>query len=180
MDQNPLTMNQVIEEIEVYLNATEMNYEVIQKNSNRIYRRTTRIIKTVFILIGLMLLINTYYIYDFGEGIVLMVSSMNEMYAHFANMGNQVQGITQAVEKMTSHIEVLPSMVESMNSMNQTVVEMNSNVQLMQGEVNYMAKDVDSINNNMTDMSYRFEELNYNMDNIGDSVHEMSRTIPKN
>jgi len=180
MDQNPLTMNQVIEEIEVYLNATEMNYEVIQKNSNRIYRRTTRIIKTVFILIGLMLLINTYYIYDFGEGIVLMVSSMNEMYVHFANMGNQMQGITQAVEKMTSHVEVLPSMAESMNSMNQTVVEMNSNVQLMQGEVNYMAKDVDSINNNMTDMSYQFDELNYNMYNIGDSVHEISRTIPKN
>ena len=180
MEQTPLTMKQVIEEIEDYLNTTEMEYEIIQRKSNQIYRRTTRIIKSVFFLIGLLLLINIYFIYDFGEGIVSMASNMNEMYIHFGNMSNEVHGITESVVKMTGHITVLPHMAESMDSMNNTVVNMNANVQVMQGEVGYMAKDVDAINHNITDMTYHFEEVNDNMNNISDSVHDMSRTIPKN
>ena len=104
MEDTPPTMNQVIEDMAVYLNATEMNYQIIQKRSDQIYRRTTRVIKTVFTSIGLLLAINIYFIYNFGEGIVSMVSSMDEMYGHFGNMANQVHGITESVEKMTAHI----------------------------------------------------------------------------
>ena len=179
MNQTSPTMHQVIEEMEVYLNETEIKYQIIQNNSDRIYKRTTRIIKTVFSLIGLLLLINIYFIYNFGEGIVSMLSSMNEMYTHFGNMGNQVSGITESVVKMTAHITVLPDMAESMDSITNTVVNMNTNVHSMQGEVSYMAIDMGSINNDMSDMTNRFELLNESMTHMGSSVHDMSRIIPQ-
>ena len=179
MDTTPLTMKQVIEDMEVYLDATEINYQTIQKNSERIYRGTTRVIKTVFSLIGVLLIINVYFIYDFGKGIVSMASSMNEMYTHFGNMAYQVHGITQSVEKMAAHIEVLPHMAESMDSMNQTLTDMNTNMQLMEGEVGLMSNDINSINQDMTDMTQRFDQVNGNMDNIGNNVKQMSRTVPK-
>ena len=178
MEKTPLTKKHVIEEIEIYLNATEINYQVIQKTSNRIYRRTTRIIKTVFISIGLLLVANIYFIYDFRQGIVTMTSSMTDMYDHFGNMHNQVHGITESVVKMTNHIDVLPSMNESMTSMDHTLVNINADVQFMQVEVGLMSKDVGSINHNITDMTYRFDQVNDNMNKIGDSVHQMSRSIP--
>lgn len=179
MQKDPLTMKQVIEEMEIYLNNTEMTYEVVQKNSERIYKRTTRIMRTVFISIGVLLAVNVYFIYDFGAGIISMVSNMNKMYTHFGNMAIQVHGIAGSVKKMTSHVEVLPKIAQSMDSMNHTVDNMNTNVHLMQSEVNLMANNVDGINNNMISMSDRFEKVNGNVHSIDKNAHQMSELMPK-
>ena len=178
MEDTPLTKQQVIEEMAVYLNATEMNYEVIRKNSDRIYRRTTRIIKIVFFSIGLLLVSNAYFIYNFGEAIVSMVSSMDDMYIHFGNMATQVHGITESVVNMTAHVEALPIMAESMDSMNNTVGNMNTNVQLMNNDIWLMSKDIGSINHSIIDITYHFDQVNENMNNIGGDVNQMSRIIP--
>jgi methyl-accepting chemotaxis protein len=178
MEQTPLTKQQVIEEIEVYLNTAEMNYNVIKKNSDRIYSRTTRIIKIVFSSIGLLLLFNIYFIYTSKEAIVSMVSSMNEMYIHFGNMSDQVHGITESVTKMTAHIEVLPNMAENMNSIDNIVIRMNKNMQLMHNDIWIMSKDIGNINNNITNITYRFDKVTDNMKNIGSNVNQMSRIIP--
>jgi len=178
MSQTQLTMHQVIEEMETYLNETEVTYKSIQRRSDKIYERTTRIIKAVFSLIGLLLLLNIYFIHNFGEEIFSMLGSMNDMYNHFGNMGTQVQGITQSVEKMSSHITVLPSMSASMDSMNNTIININSNVHIMQKEVGYMSRDIGLINHDMLDMTMRFEQLNESMHDIGKSVHTMSRVVP--
>ena len=178
MEQTPLTKQQVLEDMEAYLNATEIHYEAIEKNSNKIYKKTTRIINTVFLSIGVLLVINIYFIYNFGEGVIMMLTSMNEMYEHFGNMSVQVHGISDSVAKMTTHIDGLPTMAESINSMSNTVLNMNTNVQLMQGEVGFMAKDIGSINQNITDMTYNFEQVTNNMITIGHDVNQMSLIIP--
>jgi len=178
MSSSQKTINQVLEGMAIYLNTAESNYQMIQKNSERVYRRTTRIIKTVFILLGLLLVVNTYFIYNFGEEIVLMVSKMNDMYVHFGNMATQVDGITRSVEQMSSHVNVLPQMNDSMNSMSNTVSGMNTNVHVMQTEVDYMAQDINTINDNMTSMTHRFDQVNENMLHIEDDVDQMSRIVP--
>lgn len=179
MEKKTLTKQEVIHDMQNYLNKTEAHFQVIQKNSDKIYKRTTRVIQTVFATIGILLLFNLYFIYDFSKGILSMTSSMQGMYIHFGKMTDQVHGITKSVKDMTSHIDVLPSMAKSMDSMNQSVTNINTNVHYMQGEVGLMHKDVDSINTNMSDMSYRFEQTNGNIDEIESSVHQMSRAIPK-
>jgi len=145
------TLNEVIEEFAIYLSRTEQSYEVIEKNSNRIYRRTTRIIKTVFSVIGILLVVNMYFIYGFGNGILSMVSSMEQMYTHFGKMSVQVSSITRSVEKMSSHVDVLPE----------------------------MATSIDNINQDMVHMSKSFEQVNKDMDNVENSVNDISRPIPK-
>jgi peptidoglycan hydrolase CwlO-like protein len=178
MEQTPLTKQQVIEEIETYLYKTETTYKNIKKNSDRIYNRTTRVIKTVFASIVILLVFNVYFIYTSKEAIISMVTSMNDMYIHFGNMSDQVHGITGSVVKMSGHIEVLPEMAKSMTSMDNTVVNMNANVQLMQSDVWVMSKDIGSINSNITNITYRFDKVTDNMRNIGSDVNQMSRIIP--
>lgn len=178
MEETTITKRQVIQEMEAYLDSTEAQFKRIKQNSDRIYKRTSRVIQIVFFSIGLVLIANMYFIYDFTQGILSMISSMNEMYLHFGNMTAHVHGITESVVSMTTHIEVLPNMAENINSMNHTVANMNNNVQSMQGEVGIMAQDVGSINNSLGDMTHRFDQVNGDMDKIGESVHQMSRVVP--
>ncbi len=178
MEPTPITKKQVIEDIETYLNTTEIYYEAINKKSHTIYNRTTRIIYTVFISIGVLLFINSYFIYDFGVSVVSMMTSMEDMYKHFGNMSTQVHGISESVAKMTIHIDGLPIMAESINSMNDTVINMNTNVQSMQGEVKLMANNIGSINQNITDMTYNFEQVTKNMNTISHDVNQMSSMMP--
>lgn len=179
MNHSAISMKQVVDEIDTYLENTEKHYEVIQKNSNRIYKRTTRIIKSVFFLTGILLMINIYFVYNFGTGIISMASNMNEMYAYFGKMSHEVHEITESVQKMTVHIGVLENMNESMFSMNNTMTDINGNVESMQGEIRVISEDVSFIHGHITDIGSRLDEVNGNMYDVGDNVHEMSRTIPK-
>ena len=173
------TKSELFEKFTHDLAEMEDELKVICKNSERIYNRTTRVIRTVFTVIGLLVVVNLYFIYDFGRDVLSMIGYMNDMYQHFGRVTENVDYMTKDVVKMGANIELMPEIANKMQSMNQHVGSMASNVEHMQGNVSAMNQDVSSINDDMTSMSYRFNQVNQTVGNMSYNVREMSDTIPR-
>lgn len=173
-----LTKKEVIEAFAARLEETDAELKQIQKRSNSVYKKTTQVIRVVFFSIAVLLVMNLYFIYDFGKGVLTMLNSMEQMYTHFGKVTDEVHTMTKSVANMSDDINALPSMLEQMDSMNQTVHSMNRHVQGMNNEVTHMSKDVKVIHYDMQNMTYRFEQVNRHVSQIGYSVHQMSRAVP--
>jgi uncharacterized protein YoxC len=173
-----ISLQEVITQLDNDMKKLESTLEMITTRSHSIYRRTTIIMRTVFYSIGFLTLLNFYFLFDFGQSILVMIGNMEDMYELFGHVTAEVNAITKDVVSMTGNVELIPQISQKMTSMNDTVTQMTGNINSMQGNVSGMSQDVTSINQNMTEMSGRFENVNRNMDSMVHNVNQMSRPIP--
>jgi methyl-accepting chemotaxis protein len=173
-----ISLQEVISALDSDMQKLESQLEIITSRSQKIYDRTTIIMRTVFYSIGVLTLINFYFIFDFGTNIMVMMQNMQDMYELFGQVTAQVNSITTDVVSMSGNVELIPQISDKMSSMNNTVTQMTGNIHSMQGNVAGMNQDVSSINHNMTDMSGRFDNVNHSMDAMVNNVNQMSRALP--
>ena len=139
--------------------------------------RTTRIIRNVLIMLGILALINLYLIQDLAQGMLSMTRNMDSMYGNFALVSRDMQTITQAVVGMNERVRSLPVMKEDMVLMSQDMASMNRDVQLMDQSLAGMDQDVAAITNGVTDMAWRFDQLTQTIQGMGYNVNQMSQPV---
>jgi uncharacterized protein YoxC len=174
----PLSVQAVVNQINHDMMQLETQLEQITEHSHHIYHKTTIIMRTVFLSIGVLTLLNFYFIVDFGKNIIIMIDSMQDMYVHFGRVTDEVDTITKDVVSMSRNVQLMPEISQKMTSMNHTVTDMTGSISGMQKEVSLMKRDVVGINHNMNNMSLRFVNVNHSMDSMVHQVDQMSRTIP--
>jgi uncharacterized protein YoxC len=173
-----VSIKDVVDQFDQNISKLESQLQGITEKSSVIYRKTTMVIRTVFISIGLLMLVNLYFIFDFASNILVMINSMEAMYTHFGNVTEQVHGMTGDVKNMSENVALMPAIADKMGSMNGHVQSMTQNVDAMQGNVAIMKEDVVGINADMGQMSQRFVNVNQSMDGMVGNVNQMSRPIP--
>lgn len=159
--------------------VTEVDARMAEENriGVRIAQRTTRIIRGVLFLLACVAAVVLYLIQDLAQDMRTMTQNMVGMYEHFAEVSQDMNGITASVTQMNVNVRSLPPMKERMVLMSQDMDRMNQNVQSMERDVAAMDHNVAVINGGVSEMAGRFELLTRTTQGMGYNVNQMSQPV---
>jgi hypothetical protein len=152
--------------------------ETIDKNATKIAAGTNRTIRMVLTLLGGASIYLVYLIYSMAGYLAVMLGHLDDMYAQFGLMSDDMQVITRSVENMGSNITGMPVMAKNMEVMSMDMLDMASSVEAMNNEMLRMESSTGVIGINTGEMALRFDNLNRAVNHIGYNVNQMGKPFP--
>jgi methyl-accepting chemotaxis protein len=159
------------------LKGTEADLTEQIRDQKKVGRRAvaTRIF---FALIGLLALVNLYFVNQLTMEIRGIITNLNEMYGYFATTAVHMSDIRSDMTLMEQEILLMPVLREQMESLAVAIERMNRDVGEMTESLVEMDQRVGAINAGVSDMALRFRGLNRNVGQMGLDVDQMARPVP--
>lgn len=152
--------------------------EAIDKDAVRIAVSTNRIIRLVLTLLGGLSLYLVYLIFSMAGYLAVMLGHLDNMYAQFGFMSDDMQVITRSVENIGGNITGMPVLAKNMNVMSMDMLDMASSVGAINNEMLRMESSTGVIDVNIGEMALRFYNLNRAVNHIGYNVNQMGKPLP--
>lgn len=152
--------------------------ETIDKIATRIASRTTRIIKIVVVALTVASIFLSFLAYSMTGYLAVMLGHLDDMYAEFGIMSDNMQVITRSVDNIGGNISGMPVIAENMSSMSTDLKGMLGSVTDIKLEMNGMENNTGMLGVNTREMAYRFDKLNRVVGHIGYNVNQMGKPIP--
>jgi hypothetical protein len=152
--------------------------EAIDKNATKIAAGTNRTIRMVLALLGGASIYLVYLIYSMAGYLAVMLGHLDDMYAQFGLMSDDVQVITRSVENIGSNITGMPVLAKNMEVMSTDMLDMASSVETINNEMLRMESSTGVIGINTGEMALRFDSLNRAVNHIGYNVNQMGKPFP--
>ena len=141
-------------------------------------RRVERFIYTLILLMGVLSLVNIYFVNDLTQEVRSVVRNMNEMYGHFARVSDLMTHMRDTVINMEQNVTMMPIMGEQMAEIGDDTATMKRSVAQMDSTMAILDRQIDAMNANVWDMSMRFRNMNFTVGNMGQDVHQFARPVP--
>ena len=152
--------------------------ETIDKVATRIASKTTRIIKIVMGTLTVAFIFLGFLAYAMTSYLAVMLGHLDDMYAEFGIMSDNMQVITRSVDNIGGNISGMPVIAENMSSMSTDLKGMVGSVMDIKLEMNGMENNTGMLSVNTGEMAYRFDNLNRAVNYIGYNVNQMGKPIP--
>lgn len=167
-----------LKKIVAYLRQSENDMRRSQALENRYTLRTNRMIQIIFSVIGIVALLNLYFVGDLAQEVRAVIRSMDKMYVQFGEMSEQMSAMRQHVASMSDNITLMPVMVEEMTAMSDNMALMKEDVAAMRGRMVNMNRQVASMNQDIGTMMLLFREVNGKVVTMRYHVGQMSNVVP--
>lgn len=152
--------------------------EHIDKAADKIAARTSRTIRFILaLLVGLSLYLG-YLVFSMASHLAIMLGHLDNMYAQFGFMSDDMQVITKSVGNIGSNITGMPVIAENMNVMSKDMLEMVNSVGTINHELFRMERSTGVIDVNTGEMALRFDNLNRAVNHISYNVNQMGKPFP--
>jgi len=169
------------EHIDRLAEALDHLEEDLKRRDETIRGRTRGVditIRALAAAMGILALVNLYYVNSLTQEVKLMIAAMGEMTGHFANVSEHMDHLTGTIKAMDRSVALMPVIRDQMNELAGRVDRMGGDVALMGGTTASMDARMDVLNAGIYDMSQRFRGLNRSVAGMGSDVDQMSRPIP--
>ena len=152
--------------------------ETIDKVASRIASKTTRIIKVVMMMLAVASLVLIFLVYSMSNYLGVMLNHLDNMYAEFGIMSENMQMITGSVDNIGSNITGMPVIADNMQGMSTDLKGVVGSVQAIKHEMSGMENNTGKMGVNTKEMAHRFDNLNRAVNHIGYNVNQMGKPIP--
>lgn len=152
--------------------------ETLDKVATRIASKTKRIITFVMGTLVIASIFLGYLVYAMTSFLTVMLGHLDDMYAEFGVMSENMQVITRSVDNIGVNISGIPVIAENMSSMSADLKGMVGSVMDIKLEMNGMENNTGILAINTGEMAYRFDNLNRVTNHIGYNVNQMGKPIP--
>lgn len=156
----------------------EADLENLLTHSNKVYKRTSKVIVIVLVAMVFFLAINLYLIHVFDKNVSQMANSMQTMSKNMTLVTEDVQHMSSSLSRISLNTQLLPPVTEKMTEINNNIEHLNLTFGDVQKNVRAITPDVQKINGSLHNMAVRFDRVNHNMGKIVNNVNQMSRTLP--
>lgn len=160
------------------LNQTRNQLDLRYSEEERTFKRTNRTIHGIFIGIGIIALVNIYYIGDFAQETRVIVRDMVTMYTQFGEMSERMSGMRHHVSGMEDNIALMPFMAEQMTMMSSNMLMMRADVSDMNTHMYSMTQRVGTMGQDIGSMNRLFRNVNGTLTRMHYHVNQMSRVVP--
>jgi methyl-accepting chemotaxis protein len=155
--------------------------EDLERRDDAIRGRTRGVDLTIRALagaMGILALVNLYYVNALTQEVKLMIVAMGEMTGHFGNVAERMNGVTGTIKSMDKSVALMPVIRDQMSELAGQVDRMADDVARMSDTADRMDGRMDELNIGIYDMSQRFRGLNRSVTGMGADVDQMSRPLP--
>jgi methyl-accepting chemotaxis protein len=173
-DQDTKTLALLAEEMGQF--RAEM--ETIDKTAVKIAASTSRTIRVVLTLLSVLSLYLIYLVFSMASYLAVMLGHLDNMYAQFGLMSDDMQVITQSVENIGGNITGMPVIAENMTGIRTDMLDMVNSVESISHEITGMENSTGVIGLNTSEIALRFDNLNRTVNHIGYNVNQMGKPIP--
>ncbi len=167
-----------LQTVVAHLERAESDIRNDQASSRAYEKRASRLIHSLYLVIGSMALINLYFVGDLAQEVQVIIRSMNKMYTQFGQMSERMHGMRYHVSGMGEQMALMPVMVEQMGSISGQMSQMEQEVTLMRGALIEIGDRVHSIGGDIGVMDRLFYEVNGKVFRMRHNVGQMSRMVP--
>jgi methyl-accepting chemotaxis protein len=144
----------------------------------RIAAKTRIILRVVFITLILSSVYLVYMIYQMSNNMSMMTAYLQDMYANFGTMSQDMNAIASTVATMGSNISGMPSIADSIAQIDLDVNNMKDSIGGMNDSVTSLDTSVVTINADMLEMNARMQNISHSVNGMTYDVREMS--LPMN
>lgn len=152
--------------------------ETIDKVATRIASKTNRIIRIVMLTLAVASIFLSYLVYSMTSYLAVMLGNLDDMYAEFGIMSDNMQVITRSVDNIGGNVSGMPVIAENMSFMSADLKGMVGSVTDIKLEMSGMENNTGKLGTNTGEMAYRFDNLNRAVNHIGYNVNQMGKPIP--
>ena len=99
-------------------------------------------IRALTAAMGILALVNLYYVNALTQEVKLMIAALGEMTGHFANVAERMDGLTGTIKAMDRSVALMPVVRDQMSELAGRVERMGGDVALMRGTAASMARKV--------------------------------------
>lgn len=155
---------------------TEM--ETLEGTAARIASKTKKIISLVMGTLSIASIFLSFLVYAMTDYLSVMLGHLDDMYAEFGIMSDNMQVITRTVDNIGDNISGIPVISENMTSMSSDLNGMVDSVKNIKTEMNGMENNTGILAVKTGEMSYRLNNLNRLTTHIGYNVNQIGRPLP--
>ena len=167
-----------LERLDTALENLEADLEARGEELGEHVQGTERVVGILAAVMGLLALVNLYFVNDLTEEIKEMTRSMEQMTDHFSDVSLRMGSMTQNVDGMRETMGMLPIVAAQMDEISGHVETMGGDVARIRQTTVAVDGRIDLLNRDMLDMAGRFRGVNRNVGLMGRSVEQMSRPVP--
>ena len=152
--------------------------ETIDKAAIRIASKTKRIISVVMGTLTVASVFLSFLVYAMTNYLSVMLGHLDDMYAEFGIMSDNMQVITQSVGNIGVNISGIPVIGDNMTSMSTDLGGMVDSVRDIKLEMVGMENNTAMLTVKTNEMAYRFNNLSRVTNHIGYNVNQLGRPMP--
>lgn len=131
-----------------------------------------------FVFIGVIALMNLYFLYDWGLEVKSIVHEMNSMHGQINIISEQMIHMGQLVKVIESDTALIPIMNEEMDKFVGSMQQMQQQTQNINLNMGNMNTSFTGISQDLGQMNMQIQGLNQQMGTMNVNIHEMSRMVP--
>lgn len=140
--------------------------------------RLDRVMMFFFLIIGVIALMNLYFIYNWGQEVRTIVHEMDELYQHVHTMSGQMISMGNSVVQLETETALMPIMNEELNKFVNSMQTMQTQTQNIHHNMIDLNDSFTGISQDVTQMNGQIQGLNQQMNQMNMSVYEMGKSIP--
>ncbi|WP_006786638.1 hypothetical protein [Thiorhodospira sibirica] len=160
------------------LKQTEESIRATQAIDAGLARRTQRLLQIVFLLIGLVALVNLYFVSDLAQETQIIIRNMTTMYEQFGEMSERMSGMRTHVSAMGQNIALMPVMVDQMDMISRNMLSMEHDVSGMRTHMQHLTGHVHVMYQDIHTMNLLFRDVNGKLVHMRYYVGHMSNVVP--
>jgi len=151
--------------------------EAIDRISNKISRKTARIIRIILVLLGIISIYLVFLTFSMSRDLSAMIDSLDEMYVEFGSMSGEMRQITTHVRSMGQNIHGMPTIATNMQNLNTDVGQMLTSIESVNTDLKTMDTNVGHIGGGTSEMAHRFQNVQRAMNVMQYDVNNMLRPM---
>lgn len=163
----------IVEGMEVF--RAEM--EAIDRLSTKIGAKTSRIIRVVLGLLGIISLYLIVLTFNMSRDLTAMIDSLDHMYVEFGSMSSEMRQITAHVQSMGGNVQGMPYIADNMKNLNTSVGEMLVSVENVNHNMGAMDTNVGYVSQGTSEMAYRFYNVQHAVNMMQYDVYNLLRPM---
>ncbi len=136
---------------------------------------TNLLIRGITIFLAILAIVNLYLLVDLDRSMRAIVTSMDEMTAHFAAVSTEMVKVTEHTSNIGIHMDSLPSVESSMTGINTEMDYMDRSVKSIDHSLSAVNGDLGTIDRSMIELNGRLYHLNRNVAIIRHDMNKISK-----
>jgi len=151
--------------------------ETINRLSQKISGKTTRIIKIILSLLTVVSIILVMLTFSMSRDLSGMITSLDDMYVEFGSMSDEMGQITTHVTSMGQNVQGMSSIAGNMQHLNKDVGEMQGALSDVNASMGAIDTNVGRISGGTSEMAFRFQNVKNIIKVMGNDIRSMLRPL---
>ena len=165
---------QILDELSRFL--VEMEQELSCCNEQELSKRrlTSRIIKGTMTLMLVLLIANSYFLYQLSTGLSDNLRMVDQMAEQFGRVTGSLSHLTDSVGVIGTHVVTLDSIDVDMAAVSSGIVSISSSLDGISGTVSGLGDELYYVDHSMSILDGQVYGMTGNMRQIGSNVDRMA------